>query len=200
MIKLRKFISLCIALSFLVMTYTGLILFIAPQWDVAYWMNWRFLGLSKLDYVYLHSTFMVLFIVSISTHLYLNWKPFKMYLKNQKKQFSIFTKEFILALGVTIVFIVGTLYEVPPFKTFLNFGYGVEQSWKTAKTTPPYSYAENSSLSLFCKKTFINPDKAMDILKKNGLKGISLNKSLSQIAIENSLSPATVYNMIKTQK
>ena len=61
---------------------------------------------------------MVLFLLGMFLHLYLNWGPLIAYLKNKKREFSLLTKEFILAFSFTIIFILGTLYEVAPFKTF----------------------------------------------------------------------------------
>ncbi len=86
MVALRRFTSLCITFSFLVMTYTGVMLFIVPQGKIAYWTNWELFGLSKTQYGSLHVTFMVLFLVGMVLHLYLNWKPLMQYLKNKKKR------------------------------------------------------------------------------------------------------------------
>jgi len=85
-------------------------------------------GLSKDQYTSLHVMFMVLFLISIVLHIYLNWKLLMVYLKNKKSEFSLLTKEFVLALDVTLVFLFGTLYEIPPFKTFLNFEESIKES------------------------------------------------------------------------
>ena len=45
--KLKRITSLTIMLAFLVMVLTGIVLYIVPQGRVAYWADWRLLGLSK---------------------------------------------------------------------------------------------------------------------------------------------------------
>ncbi len=57
--------------SIIVMTYTGIMLFIAPPGRVANWANWKLFALSKEDYAQIHSTFMVLFIVMTLLHIFL---------------------------------------------------------------------------------------------------------------------------------
>jgi len=200
MMNLRRFTSLCISFAFLVMSYTGIMLFIVPQGKIAYWTNWELLGLSKDQYGALHVTFMVLFLVGMILHLYLNWGPLISYLKNKKREFSLFTKEFILAFIFTIVFILGTLYQVTPFKTFLDFEASVKESWITDKTIPPYGHAELSSLKALCKKSYIDLDKAIKTLKENGIVGVKAKKKVALIAQENNLAPYEIYNMINIEE
>lgn len=52
--SLRRFTSLTLTFTFLVMSYTGIILFIAPKGRVANWTNWELLGLDKTQYTNLH--------------------------------------------------------------------------------------------------------------------------------------------------
>ncbi len=200
MVALRRFTSLCITFSFLVMTYTGVMLFIVPQGKIAYWTNWELFGLSKTQYGSLHVTFMVLFLVGMVLHLYLNWKPLMQYLKNKKREFSLFTKEFFLAFGFTLIFILGTLYEITPFKTFLDFQDDIKASWEEDGGVPPYGHAELSSLKSICKRTDIDLNKAVSTLNSKGFVGVSANKKIGQIAVENGLAPSDVYNIIDIEE
>jgi len=200
MLSLRRFTSLSITFSFFVMTYTGIMLFIVPQGKIAYWTNWELFGLSKTQYGNLHVTFMVLFLIGIILHIYLNWNPIMVYLKNKNREFSLLTKEFILAFSFTLIFILGTLYEVAPFKTFLDFESSVKESWVTDKTIPPYGHAELSSLKSLCKKSYIDLEKAIETLNKNGIVGVNANKKVAVIAQENGLAPSDIYNMIDIEE
>ena len=47
----------------------------------------------------------------------------------------------IVATVLTVVFLIGTIYEVAPFSTFLEFGEGIKNSWEKQTTTAPYSHA-----------------------------------------------------------
>ena len=70
---MKKIVSLSLIFSFFIMSYTGLGLFIAPHGKVAYWNDWYFWGLSKVDYANLHTTSMVVFVLFGILHIYYNW-------------------------------------------------------------------------------------------------------------------------------
>ncbi|MEA2029086.1 MAG: DUF4405 domain-containing protein [Campylobacterota bacterium] len=194
--KLKKITSLVMLWAMIVMTYTGVMLFIAPPGRVAHWANWELLGMSKELYGQLHTTFMVLFIVATILHLYYNWKPLTSYMKNQAKKLVIFTKEMIVATALTLLFIVGTVYEVAPFSSFLNFGEDVKESWEKDYGTAPYSHAELSSLQSFCKKLNYDLEKSQSILKQNNI-NFEVSQSLTQIAKDNNVSPQFIYQLLK---
>ena len=46
-IHVRGLISLLTAMSFLIMSISGIVLFIVPQGRIANWIDWRFLALTK---------------------------------------------------------------------------------------------------------------------------------------------------------
>ena len=134
--SLRRFISLSLLFSFFIMSYTGIILFLAPKGRIANATNWELFGLNKTEFSALHVTFMLLFLVGILFHIYLNYKLLLSYFKNRLKEFSLFTKEFMLAFGITLVFFVGTLYDWVPFSTFLDFQERLKASWEKQQSPP----------------------------------------------------------------
>ena len=193
--NLRKITSLTMMLVMLIMTYTGIILFITPPGRIANWANWELLGLSKNQYGEIHSVFMVLFIVTTLIHVYYNWKPLINYMKNKAKELIVFTKDMIVSLILVLVFLFGTVYEVVPFSTFLNFGDSIKNSWEKEYGTAPYSHAELSSLSKFTKKMGYDLNKSKEILEINNIK-FEVTQSLSQIGKENNLSPQFIYKLL----
>lgn len=127
--SLRRFTSLCISFTFLIMSFTGIVLFFAPKGRVANAIDWEILGLEKTDYAHLHVTFMVLFLIGIFFHSYLNWHALFSYLFTRAKTFSLLTKEFIVALLLNLFFLFGTLYYWVPFEHFLDFQESLKASW-----------------------------------------------------------------------
>ena len=196
--SLRKITSLSITFSFFIMTYTGIILFIAPKGRVANWINWEFLGLDKTQYTNLHVTFMVLFIVGIFVHLYLNYRPLLGYLKNKARSFSLLTKEFILAFGLNLLFVLGTLYYWVPFEQFLDFEDEIKSSWETKQDKAPYGHAELSSITEFAQKTGQKADDIIQKLSAKGLVNVTADQSIAAIAKSNNKSPADLFKMIET--
>lgn len=198
--SLRRLTSLTITFSFLVMSYTGIILFIAPKGRVANWTNWKLLGLDKLQYTNLHVTFMVLFLVGMIFHIYLNWCPLMCYLKNKTRQFSLLTKEFILALSVNVLFVLGTLYYWAPFEQFLDFEDDIKASWEKKVDKAPYGHAELSTIEEFAQRTGKDAMMIVEQLKAKNLNGVILDTTIEKVAKENGKSPADLFEMLKTPK
>ncbi len=193
--NLKKITSLTMLLAMFIMTYTGIMLFIAPPGRIANWANWEIFTLSKEQYASIHTVFMVLFVIATILHIYYNWKPMTSYMKNQAKELIVFTKEMVVATIVTSIFLVGTLYQIAPFSSFLDFGEGIKDSWEKTYGSAPYSHAELSSLKNFCKKMGYDLQKSEEILKQNNITFL-ITQSLSQIAKENSVSPQFIYQLL----
>ena len=199
--SLRRVTSLTLTFSFLIMSYTGILLFIAPKGRVANWINWKLFGLDKTEYTNLHVTFMVLFLISALFHLYLNWAPLMAYLKNRARQFSLLTKEFIFALLINAIFVVGTLSYWSPFEQFLDFEDDVKASWEKKIDKAPYGHAELSTLQEFAEKTNAHLETILSQLTHAGLKGVSSDKTIASLAKENGKSPSQLFELMKvTQK
>jgi len=195
--SLRRFTSLCIGFSFLVMSYTGIFLFLSPKGRVANWTNWELFGLNKTQYTNLHVTFMVLFLVGIFLHIYLNWNSLLHYLQNKAHSFSLCTKEFLFAFSLNLLFLLGTLYYWVPFDKFLNFEDDIKRSWEQSSLTQaPYGHAELSTLKEFAMRTSTEVKTLMQKLVSNNIQGVSEDQSIAEIAKINHYSPAQMFDII----
>jgi len=195
---MKKITSLTLGLSFLIMTYTGIMLFICPHGRVAYWSDWYLLGLSKTDYGNIHTTSMLVFIVFGILHIYYNWKVIIKYLKNAQKKISFTKKEFLIALGINLFFLSGTLLDIQPFKGFLSFEESIKDSWTKIYGEPPYGHAEETKLNVFCKKMNIDLKKASQILHNHNI-AFEENETLKSIAHHNDITPSQIYEWIKNK-
>jgi hypothetical protein len=196
---MKKITSLTLALSFLVMTYTGVMLFLCPHGRVAYWSDWHLLGLSKNQYGDIHTTSMVIFILFGMLHIYYNWKPIVSYLKNRDKKISFTKKEFVIAFLINAIFISGTLLATGPFKLFLDFEEGIKDNWTKTYGEPPYGHAEESKLNVFCKKMDIDLDKAKKILTDHNI-SFQEDQTLKTIAVNSGTTASFIYALIKEDK
>jgi predicted DNA-binding protein YlxM (UPF0122 family) len=194
--SLKKITSLTMLLAMFTMTFTGIILFITPPGRVANWANWELFGISKELYGQIHSSFMVLFIIATILHVYYNWKPLISYMKNEARQFVLFTKDMIIASILFLIFLFGTIYQISPFSNFLNFGDDIKSSWEKEYGTSPYSHAELSSLKSFTKKLNYDLETSKNILTSNNI-AFEDEQSLSQIAKTNSISPKFIYDILR---
>jgi hypothetical protein len=94
----RSFVSLLTFSGFIIMSFTGIVLYFTPQGRVAYWTDWKFLGLTKVDWGNIHIISCFLFIVVGLFHLYYNWKPLTNYLSDKASHTFKLRKELMLSL------------------------------------------------------------------------------------------------------
>jgi hypothetical protein len=193
---MRKITSLTLGFSFLIMSYTGIMLFLAPHGKIAHWGNWHLWGLSKTQYGDVHTTSMLVFMVLGILHVYYNWKIIVSYLKNKAKEVTFTKKEFLISILINVIFVLGTLFYIQPFKAFLDMESSIKDSWIKKYGEPPYGHAEETKLKAFCRKQNIDLEYAKEILTKNKIV-FTENQSLKKIAQNNNISPEKIYMLIK---
>ncbi|MDX1335263.1 MAG: DUF4405 domain-containing protein, partial [Gammaproteobacteria bacterium] len=81
----RSFTAFVVTWAFVILTITGIVLYIVPQGRVAFWTHWSLVGLGKEQWGDLHMIFGGVFIVAGVLHLWFNWKPFKKYFAERAK-------------------------------------------------------------------------------------------------------------------
>lgn len=181
----------------MVMVLTSFILYLMPQGRVAYWADWRLLGLSKEQWGALHINIGVLFILSLVLHLYYNWQPVIKYLKNSKRKLQFFTKECFGALILLMTFGVGTYLELPPFSSIIAGSDTLKERAAQKYGEPPYGHAELSSLHSFSRKMSIDSIIALAALREAGIEVENHSMTLKEIGRENDVSPQHLYEILQ---
>jgi hypothetical protein len=194
--SLRKITSLTTLLSFILLIITSIFVYIKPQGKIANWANWEVLGLDKGQWEALHTNLGILFIVAGLIHTILNWDCIMAYLKNKAKAVKVFTVDFNIALTITLVVTVLTLFELPPINAIQTFGESLKKAAAEKYGKPPYGHAEDSSIETFCRRTRTDLKTAMENLATAKLQSVSAEASLSEVAKANHLTPQQVYDII----
>lgn len=193
----RGFVSLYIALSFLIMTVSGVILYLSPAGRVANWSNWRLLGLLKSQWQAVHTIFTFIFVIAIIFHLFFNWRPLYAYLKMKIGATVLPRKETFGALILAILVFVLTVYNVVPFRSIMTFGESVKDSWSTYNTEPPIPHAEEQSIVKFAETIRIPTDKLISQLSLKGIKIENESLSISEISRQNNIAPSDIYKIVR---
>ena len=196
--NMRKITSLTMLLSLIVLTVNSIILYMVPEGRIAMWADWKFLGLTKGEWDAQHITVGVLFLIAGVLHIYYNWKPILAYMKNKTRQIKIFTGSFNVALVLTVIFVVGTYYNIPPMSTILHLSESVKDSGTVKYGEPPYGHAESSSLKMFAKRENLDIEKSMELLTKAEIKFNGPQDTLKEIASVNNRSPQQIFEIIKS--
>ncbi|MCE1225984.1 MAG: DUF4405 domain-containing protein [Geobacteraceae bacterium] len=197
-LHLRGFISLLTALSFLIMTVSGIILFITPQGRVAYWLDWTFWGISKSQWGDMHITTSLLFSLAGLWHTWLNWRALVSYFQDKVKKTVALKVELAVAAVITLFCTVGGIYKTPPLSYVLEFNDWIKDSWvKGPDDEPIISHAELLPLKNFLQKTDIELEPALAELKKQGIAVSGPDQKLLDISRNNGKSPAAIYKLLK---
>ena len=126
---LRKTTSFIMLFSFIIMVLSGIADFISPFGRLAMMIRWHFLGLDKMQWLALHIVFMVIFTVAGILHILLNIKPIKAYLKNRARKMVVFTKEMSIALLITAILFLATIYKFEPLEKFVKLNKSFNTYW-----------------------------------------------------------------------
>lgn len=197
--KIRKCVSLTAGLAFLVMVVTSIVLYIVPQGRIAYWADWRLWGLSKEQWGNIHINTGILFLLSLILHIYYNWTSLLNSLKDKAKNWTIFTREFTAALILTLVCILGTHFEIPPFSSILAFNESLKDQAALKYGEPPYGHAELSSLQTFAQKVGLDLNQGLGEIREAGFSVKEANQTLADIGKKNKVSPQRIFLAMKSK-
>jgi hypothetical protein len=195
--NLRKITSLTMLISFILLVLTSVILYIVPHGRVAYWADWHMWGLTKTQWANLHINLGFLFLLAGILHIFYNWKPIIVYMKNRSRELKIFTPSFTLSLILPLVVGVGTLLNVPPMSTVINFGESIKDAAAEKYGEPPYGHAELSSLKLFARQTNTDLEQAKMLLKEAGIQFDNDQQTILTISQLNNVAPKKIGEIIK---
>ena len=196
-IQLRGFISLLTALSFLIMTISGIILFVVPQGRIASWIDWRMFGLTKTQWGDIHITTSLLFALAGLWHTWLNWRALISYFQDKLSRSLALKRELVVALLLTLFFTVGAVYKTPPLNYLLEFNDSIKEYWiKSPDDEPPIAHAELLPLNTFLQKEDIELERALSIFKEHGIVISGPEQKLGEIAARNRTSPAAIFKLL----
>ncbi len=193
----RKVASLTAFFSFIVLVITSFVLYVVPPGRIAYWSDWQFLCLSKSDWGNIHINIGYLFIISMFVHVYHNWKQLIAYMKNKSRQAKVISGEFVLALLITVVCVLGTYFKIPPLSWVLDIDLAMEDAAAEKYGEPPYGHAELSTLKTFVQRTELDLQSSMEKLKDAGLVVENETQTILEISKANAMAPKQIYLVIK---
>ncbi len=198
--SLHSLIAFWVTWAFVVLTVTGVVLYIVPQGRIAYWTHWTLAGLDKEQWAWMHMMFGGIFIVTGALHLYYNWKPFKKYLAERVKGELNVSRELVVSLMLTAVVVVLSIYNLPPASWIFALNDTIKSSWVTSpELEPPFGHAKEVSLKGIAKRMRLDLDGAIEGLRRNNLR-FDPGDSLDAIARNNSTTPMVIYGHISKYK
>lgn len=184
--------------GFLIMSVTGLVLYLAPAGRVAYWTTWEFIGITKTDWDNIHILSSILFIVAGAFHIFFNWRPLINYFRDRLKKGVRLRRELLISVVISLWLVVSSIWLLPPLSYLLDFNEWLKTTWIVQDDyEPPFGHAELLSLRTFAKKMDIDLEKATRELRANGMVFESDEETLEEIGRNNDTAPMNIYLLIK---
>lgn len=191
----RAFVTFYVALSFLVLAVSGLVLFIAPPGRIANWSKWNMAWLTKADWQAVHTIFAILFIVVGSLHLYFNWRVILNYVKSKLAGGGLRRgRELALATGTGVVVLAATVAGLPPFSTVMSISEEAKNAWSTTASEPPVPHAEAWSVARFAENTKLPVEKVIGNLARHNVRVESPEVTLQALARAREVTPKEIYD------
>jgi hypothetical protein len=192
----RAFVSVLTALSFIGMTFTGVILFVVPPGRIANWTGWTMLALTKHQWIALHLWFSLIFVIASGFHVYLNWKPLVSYFKGKLSKAFTLRAEWTLALVFCIAVFLGTLGDIKPFSSLHAWNESIKHSWDKPRQRAPIPHAELLTLTELAEQVRdVDLETMVANLKARGIEVESPDVVVGKLAETHNMTPATLYNI-----
>lgn len=197
----RSLTAFLVTWAFIVLSVTGIILYIVPHGRVAYWIHWSLAGMEKEQWAWVHMMFGGVFIITGILHLYFNWKPFKKYLADKVKGHFELKYEVIVATVLTLSIIGVSALKIPPASWVIDLNDWIKDSWITSpELEPPFGHAEEASLSGISRKMGLDINNVTSALNSHGIEYTGTRDTLESIARENNSTPMAIYEIIRLHK
>jgi len=212
----RGLTSLIVTLAFLVLATTGVIMYISPQGRVANWSGWNVLGLSKQQWIAVHTTMALLFVIASGLHVYFNWQVLVRYFVLKRRLHL--KREMIGAVVVVTVVFAGTVFEVPPFSSIVALNSHAEGNGQFRNSTSTDSkespvagtaFQDDSAVSGkghgarlgrqtvqgLCESNSLPLEKALGTLQQQGF-AATAESTLKALAEQKGMTPAEVRDLL----
>ncbi|MDL2226963.1 DUF4405 domain-containing protein [Deltaproteobacteria bacterium OttesenSCG-928-M10] len=134
----RKFVSLTLFFSFIVVFASSTILYIIPGARNAAGA-WSYLGLNRGQWVDVHITCGLLFLAFCAWHTILNWKSISGVMKKAVRRNFQSAGPVMAALALNVFLVVGSLYHLQPVEPLLAYYKEAKQELRGGR--PPASAA-----------------------------------------------------------
>ncbi len=194
--KTRTFATFMISWIFIILAFSGIIIFFTPAGRIANWTSWTFMGLNKDEWQGFHIVFACLFLMFIILHLYFNWKVLMSYFKNKVSQGFYFGRELAYATMIMAVFFLFTLVKWQPVWDIVELRGSIKDRGQAVKTAPPLPHTEDMTITDIAALINIPVEKILKNVKEKGFSIIDSGITLGSLAEQNSTTPEKLYSDI----
>ncbi len=126
----RSFVAVFMFFQAIVLSLSGLVLYIAPSGRIVNTYGWRFLFLTKSQWEAIHTVWGLAFVVVAFFHIKYNWRSFLGYMKARVKRLFNLRREFLAATAVSVLLLIVAAANFPPTQQIMDFGENLNTYWE----------------------------------------------------------------------
>jgi hypothetical protein len=194
--RVRRTSSLTLLVAGCLLIVSSVVLFIMPHGRVAYWSDWRLLGLNKDDWGNAHLALGTLVIIAGLIHTVLNWSKITYYIRSKAKGLAVSGRESLIAVTLTALVCVLAVMQVPPVSWLSAASESIKAGAAQEYGEPPWGHAELAPLRKFVAKIGGKLPVAQAALRAAGITVESADQTLLEIARANGTSPRELARII----
>ncbi|MDI6849165.1 MAG: DUF4405 domain-containing protein [Candidatus Saccharicenans sp.] len=195
--KFKPLISFLTVFSFLLLAFSGFILYIRPEGGLARWVGWKAIGLDKSGWETVHIVFCALFFLAGVIHLILNFKAIILYLTSGIDRNRKNLAEMLVAGLLVFVLLLMAIWRLPPVNWLMEGRAHFKNHPRSLRAQPPSADFEKQSLRRVMEQLGKTPDRVLRELEARGLAGVSPESSLEEVARRNNMTPQELYLLIR---
>jgi magnesium-transporting ATPase (P-type) len=193
----RKFISITIFFTLIILCVSGIALYIKPEGDIANWTGWTFLGLDKTGWEGFHVLFSLFFLAFAVMHLLYNWRAFLHHLQQKTAHGLLVKKELLASLAVVIAFLVFTVFQVQPFWKIAQWRQTVKKIKSRIIVEEPVPDFHKRKISAVAEYFNMPVEALIERLKRQNILIKNADERLLDIAKANKTSSEKMFILLK---
>lgn len=194
--RFRAFVSLLMTASFVIMSISGMILFLAPSTRLANLRNWTACALTRDGWIALHLSFSALFLLTAIGHLWLNRRPLFNYLKIKTKAAAGWRWEWLAVILLAGLTTWGSLVPVEPFTSLIRWRQQFYRS-PAAKQDAQINGSRSGWITLeaYCNRIGLDTINAIEALENEGISARPTD-TLGAIADRGGIHPSSLRRLL----
>ena len=199
--RLKVFTSLTLFYTFLVISVSGMMLYISPKGRIANWTSWTVFGLEKEEWAAIHTVFVAVFLIAGIFHLVtFNWTAFTSYLKRRENEFR-YKYEILATTVLFAVTLVGVIASIQPIIGIYTIGEYIKESYEVTEYQPPVPHAEEFTVGRFAREVLRVPTtNLVRNLQQAGYAPLDTTETFGAIARRSDVAPSVIFTAIQTQR
>ncbi|MFC1556933.1 DUF4405 domain-containing protein [candidate division KSB1 bacterium] len=191
--RLRSAASYTVFLSFIILAFSGVVMYLRPEGSVARWTSWNLLGIDKQGWEGFHTLFAILFMCSVSIHIFFNWKVLLGFLRNKIAEGVRSKKELAAAVTITLAVLILSITRLDPFWKIIEWREAIKKGGHIVEILPP---AQDTDKLLLTEIADLMDTPLQDIVRhiiENGYTIPDTGVTLKQLADQNKISPEQMF-------